>query len=119
MTEESNQGNSNGDFISRMEGFITNAYNSSGDKLRTHLAGTILITLRDAGKKLAFDGRTGKFTDSQTSDCQINTTARYLEEISTGELNPQIAMLTEKVGITGDVGLAVYFFNLICPESNN
>jgi putative sterol carrier protein len=119
MTDESNQTEGAGDFVSKIEGFITNAYNASGDKLRTHLAGTILITLKDSGKKLSFDGRTGKFGAADTSDCQISTTSRYLEEISTGDLNPQIAMLTEKIGVSGDVSLAVYFFNLICPDSNN
>lgn len=118
MSEETNQGAPE-DFITKIQGVISNSYNASGDKLRTHLAGTIAITLRDTGKNLTFDGRTGKFLEGGASDCQIDTTARHLEEISNGYLNPQIAMLTEKIGVSGDVSLAVYFFNLLCPDSNN
>lgn len=120
MGEETKERNNEREFTSNLEGYITNAYNGCGDKLRTHLAGTIFIELTPEKKKLSFDGKTGKFVEGgSASDCQISTSARYLEEISAGDLNPQIAMLTDKVKVSGDVGLAVYFFNLIAPNSNN
>ena len=120
MAEEPSNADNSKDFAGRLEGFVTNAYNACGDKLRTQLAGTIQMTLKDKGKKYFFDGRTGKFLETaSTTDCQIELNSRHLEDISQGDLNPQIAMLTEKISVSGDVSLAVYFFNLVGPDQNN
>lgn len=45
--------------------------------------------------------------------CIITTDAVHMLSIAAGHLNPQIAMLSEKIEVSGRVGPALYFFNLI------
>jgi putative sterol carrier protein len=45
-------------------------------------------------------------------DCTIRIKRYDIEELIVGELNPQIAMLSHKIQITGSMNMAMYFFNL-------
>ena len=93
-------------------------------KLRSNLVGSIVINLRDSGEKFLFDWtteelKTGPAAANGTSDCAIHLSGASLLKIASGELNPQIAMLSDKVKVEGRVGLAIYFFNLVAPRSQN
>ncbi len=47
------------------------------------------------------------------ADTTIEIEERDLMKVTTGGLNPQIGMLSEKIRISGNPEIAVYFFNLI------
>jgi putative sterol carrier protein len=93
----------------------------SGAKLRELLAGTILIKLVDTGGRFLIDW-SGPELKSQTvgkdatADCTICLSEDHLRRIAQGDLNPQIAMLSEKVRVEGRKGAAMYLFNLIAPR---
>jgi putative sterol carrier protein len=36
--------------------------------------------------------------------------------VRSGDLNPQVAMLADKIKVKGKIGPAVYLFNLIAPR---
>jgi putative sterol carrier protein len=42
----------------------------------------------------------------------------HLKRIWQGELNPQIAMLSEKIRVEGRKAVAIYLFNLIAPPGH-
>lgn len=93
----------------------------SGAKLKELLAGTILIKLVDTGGRFLIDW-SGADLKSQavgkdaTADCTICLSEDHLKRIAQGDLNPQIAMLSEKVRVEGRKGAAMYLFNLIAPR---
>ncbi len=89
-------------------------------KLRSNLVGSIIVFLKDLDERYLFDWstetlRTGK-VESPTADCTIRLTSHVLLRIAQGDLNPQIAMLSDKISVQGKAGMAVYFFNLIAPR---
>ena len=49
-------------------------------------------------------------------DCYITLSDRDVYRIYRGDLNPQIAMLSDKIEVGGKLSFAVYFFNLIAPR---
>ena len=51
-------------------------------------------------------------------DCYISLNDRDVYRIYRGDLNPQIAMLSDKIEVGGKLSFAVYFFNLIAPRMN-
>ncbi len=91
--------------------------------LRDQLRGTILLKVGSGREKYIVDWRTDSLkvaeTKDETADCVIGLEDRDLEMIAGGNLNPQIAMLSEKISIEGDASLAMYFFNLIAPPSSH
>ena len=94
----------------------------SGPKLRELLAGTILVQMTDSGKRYLIDWsepelRSSTVGKEATADCTISLSEDHLRRIASGELNPQIAMLSEKVQVAGRKGAAMYLFNLIAPRS--
>lgn len=86
-------------------------------KLRAQLTGTIIVELKDLRQSFIFDWSSEKpkieKTDSTTADCIIHTSEEHILSVSKGDLNPQIGMLSDKISVEGNVGLAVYFFNLV------
>lgn len=94
----------------------------SGAKLKELLGGTILIKLVDSGKRFLIDW-TGTELKAQSvgkdsvAECTILVSEDHLKRISYGDLNPQIAMLSEKIRVEGRKSVAMYFFNLIAPRS--
>jgi putative sterol carrier protein len=45
--------------------------------------------------------------DDKEADCSITVTAEVLEQLRDGELNPMMAVMSGKIKITGDMGLAM------------
>ena len=101
---------------------VANAGRSSA-KLRELLAGTILVQLTDSGKRFLIDWSQPELKSTSvgkeaSADCTISLSEDHLKRIASGELNPQIAMLSEKVQVAGRKGAAMYLFNLIAPRNN-
>lgn len=85
--------------------------------LKTQLAGTFELFIRDRPYRVAFDfsATPVKILDNTTKtfDCVLEIDERTLMRIDRGELNSQLALLSEKVTVRGRAGIAVYFFNLL------
>jgi putative sterol carrier protein len=95
----------------------------SSDRLRACLTGSIIVKLRERSEKYLFDW-TGNIpkaeaTEKTEGDCVINVSESNLLKIASGDLNPQIGMLSDKISVQGKLSLAVYFFNLIAPFPQN
>jgi hypothetical protein len=89
------------------------------ERLRPHLNGTILLKVR-GGDRYLFDGLAPepalKVSQQENADCVIDVGEPDLLRIARGSLNPQVAMLTDRMKIVGRAELAVYFFNLVGPR---
>lgn len=93
----------------------------AGELLRRQLTGTVLVKLRDGREKYLFDWTKPEATvtrvEGDQADCSLALSEDNLMQIARGRLNPQIAMLSEKIVAGGNLGLAIYFFNLVAPRS--
>ncbi|MBX7138995.1 MAG: SCP2 sterol-binding domain-containing protein [Oligoflexia bacterium] len=96
----------------------------ANERLRAQLNGSVGLTFSDTGKNYLFDWRQDKPAISEVEaaalsgsapDCTIRISQRDLERIARGGLNPQVAMLSDKIKVEGRAGLAIYFFNLVVP----
>jgi putative sterol carrier protein len=90
-------------------------------KLRSQLVGSILVQVGYGQERYLFDWSTeelkvGQAGSDSAADCTIQISEDNLLKIASGDLNPQIAMLSEKIKLQGRLSLAVYFFNLITPR---
>jgi len=101
-------------------------------RLRPYLTGTLVIELTNLGERFLFDWRDeepkvspvegpiqlaqGDPADAAKVDCVVSLTEQNLMSIRSGELNPQLAMLADKVKVKGKVAPAVYLFNLVAPR---
>ena len=98
---------------------LTNISEDIEEKLRSQLTGTILINLTDKNLFYLFNWKDTKLkiekTSKKTADCSIEINEANLLQIARDELNPQVAMLSDKIKVDGNVSLALYFFNLIAP----
>lgn len=104
-------------------------------RLRSQLSGSIAVEIRGSQDKFLFDWRTeeptvgdlksspkvrtAEDTDPAMVDCSIKISESHLFQVRSGELNPQLAMLSDKIQVQGRVGLAIYFFNLISPRQHH
>lgn len=99
-----------------VEGLASRAKNAN-PRLRALLKGFIQVSLRGGNGAYNLDWREDEakvFKGPATSpDCIIQLNEKDLIRIANGELNPQIAMLSDKVRVEGKSEFAVYFFNLI------
>ncbi len=93
---------------------------NANDKLKLHLAGSLLVEVLDKNEKYLLNWKDQLPTVSelqkdglQDCDCSLKIRESDLLRIANGELNPQVAMLSDKIQGRGKLGLAVYFFNLI------
>jgi len=100
------------------EGYVK-AMESDRANLKAQLAGNLLLRFRDSGRCISFEGPSGEvqaLSSSQASgyqsDCTVDLSENHLEQILDGDLNPQVAMLSEKLRVQGKLSLAVYFFNV-------
>ncbi len=97
----------------------------AGHNLRAELAGAIKLKFKakkkvDGGDYIfRWDGdeaSTQKIEDSSGNkeevDCEISIHSEDFFDIVRGKLNPQVAMLSDKIYVKGKLSLAVYFFNL-------
>jgi len=89
-------------------------------RLREHLKGTILVSIDGKERYLfdwsADDPRCTPNAQGDKADCRIEMHEEDLLKILSGMLNPQIAMLSDKMTIFGRGELAVYFFNLVAAR---
>ncbi len=95
---------------------------TAGDKLRVHLTGKTVISIRNTTERYLLDWSGPDMVASKASsddaDCKITLSEADLMKISTGDLNPQILMLSHKVSVSGKADHAIYIFNLIAPHSS-
>ncbi|MCX6114147.1 MAG: SCP2 sterol-binding domain-containing protein [Proteobacteria bacterium] len=61
----------------------------------------------------------GEGSDSSTVECIVSLNEQSLMAVRSGDLNPQVAMLSDKIRIKGKVGMAVYLFNLVAPRERS
>ena len=95
----------------------------ANERLRAQLTGSIVLDIKDKNQKFLFDWRADKPIIEELSappaagadECTIHLSQSDFLRIASGELNPQVAMLSHKVSVEGKLNLAVYFFNLVSP----
>ncbi len=91
------------------------------DKLRSNLVGSVLFELNDNGEKYLFDWKgerpSCERSEEGSAECVINLSSQTLFRIFDGELNPQLAMLTDKIKVSGKASFAIYVFNLLSPKT--
>lgn len=91
----------------------------ANDLLKSKIKGTVLIKILGA-KDFLFDGVKGEVSSPKNSDQASDSTIEIGEKdmvaIANGVLNPQLAMLSDKIKVSGNAELAIYFFNLISPN---
>lgn len=101
-------------------------------RLRPQLTGAFLIEVSNTGEKFIFDwrGQDPKVTpaegpvelappdsnDPSKVDTIISLSDQHMMAIRSGDLNPQVAMLADKIRVKGKMGPAVYLFNLVAPR---
>lgn len=51
--------------------------------------------------------------DDQDADCTITTSVKTLEDLIKGKLNPTMALMTGKIKIKGDMGVAMKLQSLL------
>ncbi len=104
-------------------------------RLRPYLAGTLVIELTNLGEKFLFDWRgdepkvspvegpiqlaQGDTSDPSSVNCIVSLSEQNLMAVRSGDLNPQLAMLADKIKVKGKVGPAVYLFNLVAPRERH
>jgi hypothetical protein len=104
-------------------------------RLRPYLTGTLVIELTNLGEKFLFDWRgdepkvtpvegpiqlaQGDPADASNVDCVVSLTEQNLMSVRSGDLNPQLAMLSDKIKVKGKVAPAVYLFNLVAPRERH
>jgi putative sterol carrier protein len=110
--------------------FLNNRAARADQKLRANLVGSLQfnLTLNDGSKASYFiDWSKESFLchainnqepSQSQAECTIEISESNLIKVAHGDLNPQIAMLSNKVKASGKLALAVYFFNLIVDGEN-
>ena len=95
----------------------------AGESLRTMLAGSIQVRLRDAPQGaflVQWNGPELQVTKGAPAtgfECEIESTSDQLMRVAAGHLNPQIGMLAGKIRVTGkNTSPAIYLFNLLAPQ---
>lgn len=105
------------DALEELADIIVERAGSAHQTLRTVLAGTVEIFVKDRPFRAVFDFVANPpkrlASGAKPSDCIIECDERTLFRIHQGDLNPQLAMVSDKITIKGKSGLAVYFFNLL------
>lgn len=101
-------------------------------RLKPHLTCTLAVELSSSGERFIFDWKgeepkvapaAGALTvnaenpgEATLVDSIISLTEQNLMAVRSGDLNPQVAMLADKIKVKGKIGPAVYLFNLIAPR---
>lgn len=97
----------------------------SAPKLRELLEGTIMIAINNSDKRYLIDWSQPQIKAEKlkasgsaaiSAACTIALSEDNLLKIANGDLNPQIAMLAQKIKVEGRKAAAMYFFNLIAPQ---
>jgi hypothetical protein len=101
-------------------------------RLKPHLTCVLGVEISSSGEKFVFDWKGeepkvspagGTLTvnaenpgEATLVDSIISISEQNLMAVRSGDLNPQVAMLADKIKVKGKVGPAVYLFNLIAPR---
>lgn len=101
-------------------------------RLKPYLTGALAVELTNSGERFLFDWRgddpkvttlakdvtltLGEGPDPATVECVISISEQNLMAVRSGDLNPQVAMLGDKIKVKGKVSPAVYLFNLVAPR---
>ncbi len=101
-------------------------------RLRPQLTGAFVIEISNTGEKFLFDWRgeeakvtplsgpvelaAADNTDASKVDSIISISDQHMMAVRSGDLNPQVAMLADKIRVQGRIGPAVYLFNLVAPR---
>ena len=101
-------------------------------RLKPHLTCLLAVEITSSGEKFIFDWKgdepkvspatsgitvlTENTGDATVVDSIISLTEQNLMAVRSGDLNPQVAMLADKIKVKGKIGPAVYLFNLIAPR---
>jgi hypothetical protein len=107
-------------------------------RLKPFLTGTFVFDFTNTGSKFLFDWRgdvpatkplsketvvtcdeAQGFVSTEKAvnvDTVISISEAHLMAVRSGSLNPQVAMLTDKIRINGKAGPAVYIFNVVAPR---
>jgi putative sterol carrier protein len=105
------------DALEELSDLIIERAASAPTTLKTVLSGSVELFIKDRPFRVLFDflGNPPKrlAAGAKESDCVIETDERTIMRIHQGELNPQLAMVSDKINVKGKSGLAVYFFNLL------
>jgi hypothetical protein len=110
-------------------------------RLKPFLTGVLVIEFSDSGERFVFDWReeTPKTHPISrdvlvtidaasapsveptkiTADAIIIMADKHVMAVRSGDLNPQVGMLTDKIRVKGKVSSAVYLFNLIAPRARH
>jgi putative sterol carrier protein len=101
-------------------------------RLHSYLKAALLVELSDRGDRYVFDwrGEEPKVTPFEGKgpveineagattgiDAVISLSEPNLMAVRSGDLNPQVAMIADKIKVRGKMSPAVYLFNLIAPR---
>jgi putative sterol carrier protein len=101
--------------------YVPNRSERADEKLRAHLVGKIGVRIEGSSERFMFELITGRAQVTEqpaeiVSDTTISISEQNLLRVVNGELNPQIAMLSGKINVTGKAEQAIYFFNLVAPR---
>ena len=92
-------------------------------RLKEQLSGALVIELANTDRRYLVDWRSETLTAGAVGDtvpdCTIRLSEDNLMRIASGDLNPQISMLSDKVRVTGRANMALYFFNLVAPRAGH
>jgi len=104
-------------------------------RMKPYLTGAFAVELTNSGDRFIFDWRgddpkvaplakdvkltIGEGTDPSMVESIISLSEQNLMSVRSGDLNPQVAMLADKIKVQGKVGPAVYLFNLVAPRVRN
>lgn len=102
-------------------------------RLHSYLKAALVVEFADSGTRYLFDWRgeepkvtnfekkgpievSDAATTSTGIDAVISLTEQNLMAVRSGDLNPQVAMIADKIKVRGKMSPAVYLFNLIAPR---
>lgn len=100
----------------------------ANQRLKASLAGTTCIKVKNSDERYLLTWKEGNLIVEQKQkgevelsslDCEISATEATYLKIINGELNPQIAMLTDKIEIIGTFSIPIYIFNLFTVRSGS
>ncbi len=87
------------------------------ERLRTHLPSPVKVRIFDKNLSFCLDWtqpelRISENTTEQVA-CTVSLRERDFQSLVEGRLNPQVAMLSDKIKVEGQTSLAIYIFNLL------
>lgn len=111
---------------------VGNRVRRAHQRLRSQLRGQILVEIQPGRERYVLDGsadvpsvseykgepalKSNENKESSGVDCIIKVTEPDLFSVRSGDLNPQLAMVGGRIQVLGQVGLGIYFFNLVAPR---